>query len=553
MEAAADHLPNDVETLRSMLLAEQANLKQEQALLQELQARQAEAEAQVAALKAYEAERIVLEAEVERLTAQNARYEHIIDQLRRMQFGKRSEKLDKDQLNLAFEDLAQGLAEIEGEEEREDLELKRHRARQRRESRPSLPSHLPEVEVLVEPQATACPCCSGVMHVIGEDVSRRLDVVPAQYQVLVTRRPKYACRQCEGQIIQAPAPARLIEGGLPTEQMVSQVLVAKYADHTPLYRQAQGLARQGIEIKRSTLAHWTGYAAAELKPLWTLMRQELLASAKLFVDETPAPVLDPGRGRTKTGYFWAIARDDRPWCGNDPPGVVYTYAPGRGTEHALALLGDYSGTLQTDGYAAYKALANCNRQVTLAHCWSHLRRKLFDIDKGGSAPIAAEALRRIAELYAVESTLRGQPAQARLDQRRLRSAPLVEDMKLWLETCLAKLPGRSKLAEVIRYALSHWNGLVVFLEDGRVELDTNPVERAMRPIALNRKNSLFAGSDEGAEHWAIIATLVENCKLHDVNPTAYLTDVLTRLVNGHRQSDLHELTPWTWARLHKAT
>lgn len=487
-----------------------------------------------------------------RMTAQNARYEHIIDQLRRMQFGKRSEKLDKDQLNLAFEDLTQGLAEIEGEQDREDTELKQHRARQRRESRPSLPSHLPEVEVVVEPQATACPCCSGQMHVIGEDVSRRLDVVPAQYQVLVTRRPKYACRQCEGQVIQAPAPAHLIEGGLPTEQLVAQVLVAKYADHTPLYRQAQGLARQGIEIKRSTLAHWTGYAAAELKPLWSLMRHELLTSAKLFVDETPAPVLDPGRGRTKTGYFWAIARDDRPWCGDDPPGVVYTYAPGRRAEHALALLGDFDGTLQTDGYAAYKTLANRNRQVTLAHCWSHLRRKLFDIDKSGSAPTAAEALQRIAQLYAIGAAIRGQPAQARLDQRRIRSAPLVEDMKLWQETCLLKLPGRGKLAEVIRYALGHWAGLVVFLNDGRVELDTNPVERAMRPIALNRKNSLFAGSDEGAEHWAILATLVENCKLPGINPTVYLTDVLTRLINGHKQSALHELTPWTWARLHAA-
>ncbi len=533
---ALDSLPDDVETLQAMLLVERA--------------KQAELAAQIEENKTLEAERIRLEAEVDRLTAQNERYEHIIAQLRRLQFGKRSEQMDKDQLQLALEDLQQGLAEIEGEEEKADPQLKAHRTRQRGERRASLPPHLPEVTVVVEPSSTTCPCCAGAMHVIGEDVSRRLDVVPAQYHVLVTRRPKYACRACEGQVVQAPAPARLIEGGLPTERMVAQVLVAKYADHTPLYRQAQGLARQGIEIDRSTLAFWTGYAAAELKPIWTLMRQELLRSNKLFVDETIAPVLDPGRGRTKTGYFWAIARDDRAWAGPDPPGVVYTYAPGRGAEHAIALLEEFNGVLQTDGYSAYKTLVGRNRQVMLAHCWSHLRRKFFDLAKGGAAPIATEALRRIAELYAIEADIRGRGAEARAAARQDRSSPLVEDLKAWLETQLAKLPGRSPAAGIIRYAMSHWNGLIVFLADGRVELDTNPVERAMRPIALNRKNALFAGSNEGAHHWAVLATLVENCKLHGVNPTAYLTDVLTRLVNGHLQSRLAELTPWGWKALH---
>jgi transposase len=255
MEAALDTLPNDVETLRAMLLAERAKAAAAEAL-------QAQLAAQIEAGKAVEAERIRLEGVVETLTAQNERYEHIIAQLRRLQFGARSEKFDKDQLQLALEDLQQGLAEIEGEEEKVDAELKTHRTRQRRESRPSLPEHLPQVEVVIEPASTACPCCAGAMHVIGEDVSKRLDVVPAQYQVLITRRPKYACRACEGQVIQAPARPRLIEGGLPTEAMVAQVLVAKYADHTPLYRQAQGLARQGIEIDRSTLAFWMGYAGA---------------------------------------------------------------------------------------------------------------------------------------------------------------------------------------------------------------------------------------------------------------------------------------------------
>jgi transposase len=532
MDVDLDNLPDDADALRALIVAQRAEL--------------AEALSEIAELDAVKAERIRLEAEVERLTAQNERYEHIIAQLRRMNFGKRSEQMDKDQLQLALEDLQQGLAEIEQEEEKADAELKAHRTRQRRDRRASLPAHLPQVEVTIEPTSTMCPCCAGAMHVIGEDVSKRLDVVPAQYQVIVTRRPKYACRACEGRVVQAPAPTRLIEGGLPTERLVAQVLVAKYADHTPLYRQAQGLARQGIEINRSALAFWTGYAAAELKPIWALMRDELLTSTKLFVDETRAPVLDPGRGRTKTGYFWVIARDDRGWAGADPPAVVYTYAPGRGAEQAVALLQDFSGVLQTDGYGAYKTLAGRNRRVTLAHCWSHVRRKFFDLAKGGSAPIATEALRRIGELYAIEAEIRGQDADARANARQQRSKVLIDDFKPWLEAQLAKVSGKSPTAEAIRYALTRWDGLTFFLGDGLVELDTSPVERAMRPIALNRKNALFAGSDEGAHHWAVLATLVENCKLHGVNPNVYLTDVLTRLVNGHLQSRLAELTPWAW-------
>lgn len=515
MDAASDTLPDDMETLRALAGVQHAKI-------------------------------VGLTAEVERLKAQNERYEHIIAQLRRLTFGKRSEQMDKDQLQLALEDLQQGAAQIEAQEEKDDPELRTHRTRQRRESRPSLPDHLPQVDVVIEPDSTQCPCCAGAMHVIGEDVSKRLDVVPAQYQVIVTHRPKYACRACEGKIVQAPAPARLIEGGLPTERMVAQVLVAKYADHTPLYRQAQGLARQGIEIDRSTLAFWTGYAAAELEPLWRRMREMLLAGTRLFVDETRAPVLDPGRGRTKTGYFWTLARDDRPWNGTDPPAVVYTYAPGRGADHAISLLRDFKGVLTTDGYQAYQTLAKARNDVVLAHCWAHARRKFFDLAKGGSAPIATEALARISQIYAVEADIRGQAPQARLAARMEKSAPLIAGLKTWFEERLAEVRGSSTTAEAIRYALSRWTGLTRFLDDGRIELDTNAVERAMRPIALNRKNCLFAGSDEGAHHWAILATLIECCKLHAVNPQAYLEDVLTRLVAGHPQSEIDQLTPWLW-------
>src|SRR5215468_4816649 len=299
--------------------------------------------------------------ERDQLADQNDRLRHLLRQLQRMQFGRRSEKLDPDQFNLALEDLEQAVAASEAEQDKADPALRQARSEKRRTGRGPLPEHLPRVEIVVEPEDTACPCCGSAMHVIGEDRSQRLDVIPAQYQVVVTRRPKYACRTCQGAVVQAPAPARLIEGGLPTEQLVAHVVVAKYADHCPLYRQAQILARQRITIDRSTLAFWVGYAAAELKPLWRVLRAEVLGSPKLFVDETTAPVLDPGRGRTKKGYFWVLARDDRPWQGGAPPAVIYSYAPGRGGNHAAALLKGYSGVLQTDGYSAYRSLADPKR------------------------------------------------------------------------------------------------------------------------------------------------------------------------------------------------
>jgi len=388
------------------------------------------------------------------------------------------------------------------------------------------------------------------MHVIGEETSERLDVIPAQFRVIVTHRPKYACRACEEAPVQAPAPERLIKGGLPTEAMVAYVLAAKYAWHLPLYRQAQILLSQGVAIERATLAFWVGYAAAELKPLYLRLRELILGSLKIAVDETVAPVLDPGRGRTKKGYFWAIARDDRPWGGTDPPAVAYTYAPGRGAVHALKLLDTYHGIVQCDGYAAYKNIANAaylGEAITLAFCWAHLRRKFFEIAKGGSAPIASEALDRIALLYAIEKTIRGRSADERRAVRQEKSKPLALALKTWLEEQLARVSAKSVIAEAIRYGLNHWDGLVRFLEDGRIELDTNIVERGMRPIVLNRKNALFAGHDQGAENWAAIASLVETCKLHGVDPQAYFADVLTKLVNLWPASRLDELMPWAWA------
>jgi transposase len=495
------------------------------------------------------AERDAAVTERDILQAQNDRLRHLLLKLTRMQFGAKSERLPEEQLQLGLEALEQAIAKEDAQAEKRDPELRKDNVAKRRASRGALPPHLPRVEVMLAPEDTACPCCHAAMSVIGEDTSERLDVIPAQFRVIVTRRPKLVCRACPGTVVQEPAPARLIEGGLPTEALVAHVLVARYADHLPLYRQAQILARQGVILERSTLSFWMGYAAAEVTPVVARLREMMLASTRIFADETVVPVLDPGRGRTKQGYFWAIARDDRPWAGSQPPAVVYSYAPGRGHIHAHALLGGYRGILQCDGYAAYKKFGgpkSANPAVTLAFCWSHVRRGFYDLAKA-KAPIATETLQRIAALYEIEARVRGKSAADRLVVRQIESRPLVTELRVWFEAQLAKLPARGPTAEAIRYAMNHWDGLQRFLEDGRIELDNNSVERAIRPVALSRKNSLFAGSDEGGENWACLASLIETCKLNGVNPQAYFTDLLTRLVNGWPQKRIDELMPWNWA------
>jgi transposase len=520
MTDSPDDLPDDIERLKALLRAERS--------------------------------------EKARLADQNERLLHMLRQLRRNHFGRKSERLSEEQLNLGLEDLEAAIASGEAGVEKADATLRASRIRERRVNRGHLPSHLPREEIVIEPPSTTCPCCGGDLHVIGEDRSERLDKVPAKYRVIVTRRPKYACRQCErtggdetAGIIQAAAPARLIEGGLPTEALVADVVVSKYAWHLPLYRQAQMMAAEGIEIDRSTLAHWVGFAAFELMPLYDRLIANLKASTKLFADETRCPVLDPGRGKTKTGYFWALARDDRPWGGADPPAIAYMYAPGRGGAHAERHLAGFSGVLQVDGYVAYKQLTETSREggpLLLAHCWSHFRRLFYDIAKGGNAPIASEALVRIAALYQIEEEIRGRPADERRAIRQARTKPLVDKLEVWLKVQLSRLSKGSTLAKEIRYGLNHWAGLCRFLDDGRVELDSNTVERSMRPIALSRKNALFAGSDEGAKNWAAIASLIETAKLNGVTPHAWLADTLTKLVNRWPASRVDELMPWAYAK-----
>jgi transposase len=378
---------------------------------------------------------------------------------------------------------------------------------------------------------------------IGETVSEMLDYVPARLRVLRIRRPKYGCRAC-GTIHQAPAPERPIAKGRASAGLLAHVLVSKYCDHLPLYRQSQIFARQGVMLNRSTVANWVGGASWWLEALRERLAAHVFASGKLFADDTPIPVLDPGRGRTRTGRLWAYVRDDRPWNGPDPPAAVFFYSPDRRAERPAAHLSRFCGVLQVDGYAGFETLAA--DKVVLAACWAHTRRKFYDVHQATGSPIAVEALRRIAALYAIETEIRGRGGHERQRVRDARARPMVAVLKSWLEDQLQRVPPRGGLAEAIRYALARWPALCRFIDDGRIELDNNPVERAIRPVALGRKNHLFAGSDGGADRWAVIASLLETAKLNRVEPHAYLKDVLERMANGHPMSRIDDLLPWNW-------
>jgi transposase len=465
----------------------------------------------------------------------------IIRQLQRSQFGRRSERLDPDQLHLGLEDVD---ADIGRAESKQSERLIPNSPAAEKTPRQGFPEHLPREEVTLEVEGCTCSKCGGALHEIGVTTSEMLDWVPASVRIIRIHRPKHGCRSC-GAIHQAPAPERIIAKGMATPGLIAQVLVSKYCDHTPLYRQTQIFARQGVDLDRSTLANWVGGACWWLEPLHELLAKNVFASSKLFADDTPIPVLDPGRGRTKTGRLWVYARDDRPWAGRAPPAAVYFYSPDRKAERPASHLERFSGVLQVDGYAGFERLT-AKGTVTLAACWAHTRRKFYEIHQASGSPIAAEALRRIAALYEVEERIRGQSATVRRTIRGHDAKPLIEAMKPWLEGELGRIPPRSVVAEAIRYALSRWPTLCRFLNDGRIELDNNPVERAIRPIALGRKNHLFAGSDGGGARWATVCSLITTAKLNGVEPYTYLKDVLERMACGLPMSRLDELLPWNW-------
>ncbi|MBT1159649.1 IS66 family transposase [Aminobacter anthyllidis] len=478
-------------------------------------------------------------AAVESRDGEIERLQSIIKKLQRAQFGRRSERLDPDQLALALEDLDADIARI-----RESRPSILTPPVERPSHRKPLPDHLPREDVRLDIEEAYCVCCGGALHAIGESVSEMLDWVPAQLRVVRITRPKYACRACET-VAQVAAPERLIAGGLATPALLAQVLVSKYCDHTPLYRQSQIFARHGVDLARSTLAGWVGGACWWLEALHERLVKNVFASNHLFADDTPVPVLDPGRGRTKTGRLWVYAREQRPWAGPEPPAAVYLFAPDRKAERPVSHLQHFKGVLHVDGYAGFEQLT-ASGDIVLAACWAHTRRKFYDVVEATGSPVATEALRRIGEIYAVEADVRGQSPALRLAVRLQRSKPVVAAFHAWLEVQLQHISGRSTLAEAVRYALSRWTGLTRFLTDGRVELDTNPVERAIRPVALGRKNHLFAGSDGGGGRWAIVCSLTETAKLNDVEPYAYLADVLQRMLDGHPVSGLDELLPWAW-------
>ena len=486
-------------------------------------------------------------AEIERLN-------EMIAGLQRHRFGRKSERLstdERDRLDQELDDVSQRLAEqtvaltaaLPPEPVAEPAPPKRNRG--------ALPAHLPRVEVTIEPDETACPCCGGSLHVIGEDRAELLDHVPSRLRVRLIRRPKLGCRACEGVVLQAPAPERPIDGGMATEALMAHVAISKYCDHQPLYRQTQILARQGIELDRSTLCAWVGRACWWLTPLYELMLSTVLASPVLFADDTSLPVLDPGRGRTKTGRLWCYAVDPGPWKGPGHPAVAYAYSEDRKADHPEAHLKGFRGLLQTDGYKGF----NRGGEVTHALCWAHARRKFHDIVANSKVPVplADEAMRRIGELYTVEARIAGRPADERLALRREYSRPLTDTIHAWILDRLGRVAGGSNIAKAFRYVLSHWDGLTVFLNDGRCAIDTNTVERQMRPVALGKKNAMFAGSDSGGRHWAILSTLIQTAKLNGVEPQAWLSDVLERIVSGRtKRHQLDTFLPWNWDNAEQA-
>jgi len=477
--------------------------------------------------------------------------------LRRMQFGQSSEKLSREvaQLELAIEEIeaSEGSAEPAGAIDPADVSDSGEAAAEptgttalaeaRKPARRRLPEHLPR-ETVVHAPAAACPHCGGAVRVLGEDKSEVLEYVPGHFKVVEHVRPKVSCRACD-QISQAPTPILPIERGRPGPGLLTQVLISKYCDHLPLYRQAEIYAREGVALSRSTLAGWVGRAAFELKPLIEAVAAHVLAGDKIHGDDTPVPVLAPGTGKTATGRLWAYVRDDRPWASETPPAVFYCYSPDRKGIHPQSHLGGFRGILQADGYAGFGELYRSGAVSEVA-CWAHVRRKFFDIHKANGAPLALAALDRIGALYAVEEDARGLPPEVRRAIRQSRAGPLIEELRTWMEASLRRISGKSELAGAIRYALSRWTQLARYRDDGRLEIDNNAAERAIRALVLGRKNWLFAGSNDGGERAAAIYTLTETAKLNRIDPAAWLIDVLARLAT-HPAKRIDELLPWRWA------
>jgi len=474
-----------------------------------------------------------------------------ISRLRRWRFGRSSERTDTmlAQLQLLLEGL-QAAAQPHAPQTEESIPPQdskeppgnHGRSKRSHKKRGELPAHLPRETIVHAPHSCTCPDCGAKMRMLGEDVSEQLDFVPGYFKVLRHVRPKLSCGNCS-RVIQLPAPVRPIERGLPTPALMAHVMVSKYADHTPLYRlQAQFRRSSGIELDRSLLADWVGEGSALIDPLVDAVGRYVRAGDKIHGDDTPVPVLDPGRGTTKTGRLWVYVRDDRPAGSTDPPAVWYRYSPNRKGEHPAAHLKNFRGILQADGYSGFGQLYKTERIVEAA-CVAHARRKFYDIYKQDASPIAIEAIKRIRALYAIERQFRGQQPEQRRIARQQLAAPLLEDLHAWLTHILHAVSMKSTLAEAIQYSLNRWTALTRYRDDGRIEIDNNTAERAIRLVVLGRKNYLFAGSDAGGERAANIYSLIGTCLLNDIEPYRYLRDLLERIPE-HPINRIEDLLPW---------
>ena len=533
MDLPLSDLPDDVDALKAMVLA----LAREQA-------------AKEVRLKVAEAEIARLEAVEKSANERIANLTLIMKVLQRTQNGKRSERLrlgvNDEQVSFAFEEVETGLSAIRSELDRAAKDKPKRAPRPRK----GFAAHLERIEEVIEPEIPAG--CEGLAKVlIGEDRSERLDVVPPKFRVIVTRRPKYAFRGSDG-VVQALAPAHIIEGGLPTERLLAYIAVSKYADGLPLYRQEAIYLRDGVEISRSLMAQWMGHLGFELQMLADYILERVKEGERIFADETTLPTLAPGSGKTTKAWLWAYARDDRPYGGTSPPMVAYRFEDSRGADCVTRHLSGFTGILQVDGYSAYTNLAKTraktgsNETVQLAGCWAHLRRKFYDLHISGVSQAATDTVLAMTELWRIEDEVRGKDADSRAARRQEKSSATVASLfELW-EKELGKVSGKSKTAEAIRYALTRREALERFLTDGRIEIDSNIVERAIRPQTITRKNSLFAGSEGGGRTWATVATLLQTCKMNGVDPLDWLSLTLTRIAQGWPASEIEALMPWNF-------
>jgi transposase len=507
------------------LAALQAALESERVARQQAEARASSAEAMVAHLKL------------------------LIAKMKRDRFGQSSERGRQllDQLELQLEELEANATEDAATAAKVAPDATTVRSFPRKKPvRAPLPADLPRERVVV-PAPSACPCCGGKLVKMGEDITETLEVVPRQWKVIQTVREKFTCRTCE-KITQPPAPFHPIARARAGASLLAMILYGKFGEHQPLNRQSESFAKEGITLDVSTLADWVGASAANLAPLTELIRRHVLSAERLHGDETTVPVL--AKGKTVTGRLWTYVRDDRPFAGPDPPAALFYYSRNRAGEHPNRHLAGYAGILQADAYAGFGDLYDARRRpgpITEAACWAHSRRKFFVLADVGKSPIAAEAVRRIDLIFAIEREINGLPAEQRLAVRKTRIAPLVEELQSWMRTERARLSRHADNAKAMDYMLKRWPTFARFLEDGRICLTNNAAERALRGIALGRKAWLFAGSDRGGERAAAIYTLIGTAKLNNIDPQAWLADVLRRIAD-HPASRLHELLPWNWKK-----